>query len=586
MNKNKAMAKELRADFKDAKKASQGRNQSRSKRSRTNRDRKNAAQQAGDSQQNKFDATVAQFNDPEWYASNPELLRDSASLSFNAATGAPIDLGLNNTIGSSIVQPAFGYKFWTLADGASSPKRIALNEQTMQSSPGVMALELVLTPGPSSDYYSPLNVAARNIYTTIRQANSGAKNYESADLMMYLLAMDQCFAAFNWMKRAYGLINKYYQLNRYYPDALIRANHIDPIDMRSNLADFRYFINVVAAKLSAFCVPAHMKYFIRHSWLMSNVYKEGESDKSQMYEFVPAGFYRFNETFSSADPGELEWESFTVTSGTAYSKILSVNEIKDLINQLLTGIISSEDCAVISGDIRKAYGESVFTLSPVDETYIVEPVYNEEVLSQIHNAVATGAISSNSSIRQENGQIIFTPSLAPFPDGFKLLLDARGDHTEPADVMVMTRLANYVKSTSVSGAASETAFGSEMLTDFVLYAMVGGGSSVIYPPQVAFRKFRTYNRILNNVFDAQTISQTAYGQAITTVKLIAELEKFNFAPIIYYSFGVASNTGADPSWILPIIAGDLENYVTITYEEVDRMHQTALLSLFGVPFRQ
>lgn len=215
--------------------------------------------------------TEHKYNDPMWYAKNEAMLSDAASYSYNAPVGSSVPIVMSNTTYST-----------------TSPTSV----------PSVLALRTLPTIGISKDAASPANLAANNIYSFVRYQNSGAKNYDQADLMLYLLAMDSIYSCWNWLKRMYGYMAVYSQYNKTMPSALGLADGINTTDSISGLADFRLFLNRTAAQISSFCVPAVMPYFIRHSWMYSNVYRDSDTNKAQMYMFVPAGFYQYNETDS------------------------------------------------------------------------------------------------------------------------------------------------------------------------------------------------------------------------------------------------------------------------------------------------
>lgn len=114
------------------------------------------------------------FNDPSWYYNSEQILRDVASFSFMKPLGYP--LRYQNQVG-----PTAGSNT-VMMNGFSG------------FVPGVLSVQVGLTPGISTDSQSPLNLAATNIYSFVRHKNSGSRNYDSPDLMLYLLAMDSLFS--------------------------------------------------------------------------------------------------------------------------------------------------------------------------------------------------------------------------------------------------------------------------------------------------------------------------------------------------------------------------------------------------------
>lgn len=280
----------------------------------------------------KFDSgtsvdTSHKYNDVSWYAKNQQMLTDAASYSYNTPLGTPIP-----------------YK--KLMSGVPNYAQTGVGE----SVPGLMAINFVPTIGVSKDSISPANIAAQNIYSYVRYMNSGAKNYDQADLMLYMLAMDSLYMYWNWMKRIYGYLSVYSQYNKYMPRAYAKADGIKFDDFITRLADFREYINQCAARLTAFCVPAVMPYFIRHSWMVSNIYKDSDTLKAQQYMFTPTYFYKYDETGSQYG-GQLIRVGGR-TAGTEWT----FDTLQKTFEQMFAAVAYSEDIGVMSGDVLKAYG--------------------------------------------------------------------------------------------------------------------------------------------------------------------------------------------------------------------------------------
>lgn len=371
-------------------------------------------------------------NDPQWYFKQSQVLQDVASFSFAHPLGSRINytdiLKLNNTDSIKMY-----YSAW------------------LGTIPGLMSLTIAPTPGVAVDSQSPVNIAATNVYSYVRYKNSGAANYDSPDLMMYLLTMDSLYSCWNWMKRLYGMASVYSQMNKYMPRAWFEANNVDLEDMLMHLADFRAFLNVKANEIASFCVPATMTLHVRHSWLFSNVYKDSDTSKAQQYIFVPAYFYKYEEA-ASAKGGQLTPQPLLWRDPTdGLPAKLKVSDLMSYMNSLVQAANYSEDIGIMSGDILKAYGESnLFTLSLIDPDYRVDPVFSKEVLSQIENARSYPYSQqsfpiSGFAIKQDPNTnfITFQPSVDNASSfGAELTGDILNFHWEsptPEDVIVATR---------------------------------------------------------------------------------------------------------------------------------------------------
>ena len=307
-------------------------------------------------------------NDPAWYALNPQLLKDAASFPYAWPLGNRLNVG------------KFGSR---------------INKGSL---PGVLVMNWVPTIGYSKDGTSPINVASINTYTKVRHDNSGHANYDHADYMMYLLAMDSVYAFHSWMRRVYGCMLTYSNTNRYYPRAIVEAMGVDFNDLQGNLADFRQYINTYAIKASALAVPAKMSYMTKHYWMSEGLYYDSQQDKPQTYLFNPLGFYRFTLVGNETPHGALEFSPMfkdtihdRIIAGCNSSTKWKLADFVTYGDSLLAPIISDEDFGIMSGDTLKSFGiGGCYTLPVTQETYTVLPSYSPEVLDQIQNATFIG----------------------------------------------------------------------------------------------------------------------------------------------------------------------------------------------------
>lgn len=302
-------------------------------------------------------------NDPSWYISNESLLKAGASFPYGYPVGAPayLDNDIYTHAGKLVVS-------------------------------GVCTIDLLPTIGVSRNAASPVNVAARKLYSYIRHANSGAANYDAPDLMMYMMAMDSMYSWYWNGVRAYGTVNLYNKQNRYVPDALIHALGFDPDDLRRNYAQLRYGLIALAMKINNLVVPNTMTIFERHRWCFSHLWADGTAPKSQLYAFRPKGYYVFAKDKNLA--GMLKWHGVTyATEGDSTVKPMTVNDYLDIMYAMVDPVITNydEDFGIMSGDIMKAYDASqLYTLPAIAEDYSVMPEYDETVLSQFQNATLVG----------------------------------------------------------------------------------------------------------------------------------------------------------------------------------------------------
>lgn len=499
------------------------------------------------------DTAKRAMNDWTWYAHNEQLLRDSASFSFNNPLGSSFSLG-------SSYLPTYV--------------------------PGIMNIRTAFTPGVSRDWTSPVNTAARNLYAFVRHANSGHTNYDAPDLMLYVLAMDSVYAFLSFLIRTYGVMRLYTQRNRYLPAALIYGAGLDFDDLMANLADFRYLINELIVKAGSMCVPNSMSYFTRHSWMYSNIYTDSTGAKAQLYQYVPDSFYMY-APLANDEGGALNPVAFY----RGENVYMSFEQLQAYGNELLNAILSDEDMNIMSGDILKAFGqEGIAKLSLIGEDYVVLPVYSEEVLMQIHNlttcpTLASGRLQPQLAITQsiEDNSLRFDPVFAVSSsvhldwDADKLF-DSRSDSPDAAEVMVSSRLMVGFEKESKANEESGIVYtfgidscGSEIVLGRDVMVFNGG--------EVAPDCFDRYQS--QPYYASMGASMTTENVVSKYITLSAE-QQFDWHPIT-----VVTSLRADPSatsqYRVYSFNSDLDNYTLLDNKDLRKLHETALLSMLAVP---
>lgn len=500
-------------------------------------------------------AVESKSNDSAWYGSTPQLVRDAASLAYSYPLGSKFKLG-----------------------------------DTYSSVPGLMRYMIHPSVGISTNDYSPINVASRNIYSYVRHANSGHSNYDAPDLMLYLMAMDSIYSLYSHLVRVYGVATLYTQKNRYYPRAILEGLFCDPDDIVSHLADFRYYINSFVKKMGSMCVPASMTLFKRHMWMYEGLYVDDNSTKAQTYFMCPKGFYKYNELDGAGRLDFVEYDNteYTVEGLIAYA------------DNLITTVLRSEDLNIMSGDILKAYGtDGVFKVSGIDANYIVLPTFNEEVLSQIQNASIFEPLSDSNITQDVNtGAIIFNPCIKSVqPDHLNAvvkqvikkpyansrILNMYKDDVTPDDTMVATRLSVIADNVDMVDNAVTIRFnslGSEIVVGAAYCQFVQDGDAWV-PIWYGFDQTIGIDYNAN----AGASNGAYFTKVAVAVKKLADLAKFRFHPALVVcniSYTGTINDGTCvPSYTDPVM--DLNNFTVINGADLERMHETALLSEFSCP---
>lgn len=501
---------------------------------------------------------ASRHNDAAWYGSNSFLVNDSASLAWSTPIGSPTT---------------------SLAEG--------VNYNYAIGQPGIMTLDIIPVLGYSEDNTSAVNIAARNVYSFVRHVNSGHANYDAPDLMLYMMALDSAYSFLCWMTRTYGYLMLYSMYNRYLPDALLAANHVDASDLRSHITDLRAFINMYTVKLGSLVLPASMPVTARHCWMYSGFYADSPNMKAQLYQYAPVGFYRYDELNGA---GKLVFEPLVTKGSTGKDILLKFSDITAYATKLLNSIVTSEDCAIMSGDILKAFGpEGIIKLPYLEETYVILPTYSVEVLSQIQNATVLGghfdpndfeitqvvstdprtggAIVQKPRFQPTLGSVTHTKPLYANFNGPRYMYQF-GDQDDPSQNMVSSRLMVFGKPDFQGDKAyvNLTTVGTEVVTSARITTLNTDGSIYIHP-------------------GASMLSYADSAQGFMALAIYAcMVAKFSFHPSIafYSAFYFKDDVQKEATTLLGIM-DDVSNYTTVTEDVIKRMHDTALLSLYNVP---
>lgn len=558
---------------------------------------------------NHEDLRFSKDNDASWYTLNNQLVSDTANFSFDYPIGRPLDLG------------DFGSKL----NGSSVP--------------GVMAIYTAPTYGGTSwfdqgqgssdgylDQSSSINIAARQIYTFIRSNNSGAKNYDPTDLMIHLLAMDQLYSLIAWMKRLYGMSYVVNTRNSYYPQALIEANLVNYQEITKNRNVLRSIINFACSEANRFPIPAGMPYMARHQWMYENVFLDANSPKAQTYMYVPMFFNRL--ALDSTGAGCLV-KGCPELKRALYdrSKLITTDDLYNMVGELIAPINSQGNGANMSGDIIKAFGNNLYTITGVEENYAIIPSYSEEVLSQIENATLIGEpIGLQESNYEETAyqevMLKQKPSTGTAFYGLDSFLDA--DYTfynqhvyddvaagsnsfgvdkfvnfhkpnpTPEDVMVATRFTNVATKFMDDGRSMKyPTLGSDCACYAQIYqyetVKTGAFTTFTLMPSELIQTAMPYDiginvsQLKNPSSDMMQLYVDKFQQ---NNKLTELLSQFDWHPAIYLTT-VVRVLDENNKWHVSFgtqngVLFDLDVYTMVNARDLVRMSHTALQSEFGL----
>lgn len=508
----------------------------------------------------KFERSIVPdtSNDPQWYATNAELMKAAGSIPFSNTTGA--ELGFK------------GYNSISLP-----------NKEEVARIPGVCSYTWIPSLGGGNT--DAINAAKDSLYSYVVHANSRNTSYTSADLMLTIVAGMQVFSFLAAGIRAYGTMRLYDQRNRYLPNALITAMGFDFNDLRENLPNMWFELNHLIAQTKQIWIPNTMPVLSRWFWMNSEVYMDSESVKGQYYMYTQSKFLQLNETANPTGTS-LSWVKYSDGSNFSLNAKTRVkwSQYIDIAQRLISSLVNSEDRGIMMGDILKAYGaDKIYAINPISSEYAIIPSYNREVLSQMENCTPTNP--NYMEIFQDADGRILQGSYNPFSAGSTAIhLQPRQrlinfhfpEPPTPEQIMVATRMmtAGSIYSTDYKTKASvgvETEFAGTELPLSMLYVTLnanGVSSTLDY-----------FNRI-------EVPRAGAANMPAISCDIAFNMFAFDWTPFIYLVrsgvFPTASDhTVQDPEVITAI--GDYENATVIDDQTLRKLHSTALYSEFGVP---
>lgn len=512
-------------------------------------------------------------NDPKWYTNNPELTDNVASIPFNHVLGFPLNARSANSN-------------FTITNSSGSTDYKSSFADSAVNIPGIMRIQLVTGCGISTDANSAINIAAQQVYTSIRIKLAGSvKNYSRTDVMLYLMAMDNAYMLYEYLVRLYRVCTNFESTNRYLPYALVRSMNANPAIM-NNLSRFRDIIDNMVFKLTSLRVPKVFDIITRHSWLYSNVYTDADDSKAQMYLFNPSGFHVWTEG-TGDDLPYLTWVPFNELfelSSTSNSGI-TYDNMESAIRTMLDPIVGSDDIGTISSDIERAFGVSdCVKISPVERFVVLQPIYSEEVLTQIENldyvpfSFQGNTNPNNYSITREASNltqgeyIVYNPgmSINNMNDAQRAsmmrnsLLNFHKSKVTLDDVLVATRLKAKLKVAITDGNNQELQFaalGTEFVDEIAYVRLTGD-------PLLA----SGYNQSLFTMDVAHTGTRNE-------ANLLATLAAFDWHPPVYYWYEMISGED-EMTFTLENVAIDYDNAEYVDDETLFRIHRACIISLF------
>lgn len=495
-------------------------------------------------------ADASSTNHTEWYTPDPVMLKDAASFPFAYKTGDPIALG-----------------------ASVSPYYV----------PGLIRINYFPTLGEITSPSSDANVGANAVYSFIRKANSGSRNYDAQDFMLYLMTADSIYTGIAWFQRLLFAMNMYLLDNRYTPEILLKSMGVQfNSALIGDQPKIRLRLNQVIFKANCLTVPKVFAFFDRHMQMCSNFYTDEENYFSQLYYFNPDYLYKYSLN-ASTKKGQLipvAWGN-NLGADSAQPWETYMEKLEDMVNRWY----SEEDSQIMSGDIQKAYTPNQWiTLGSIPDGLVAKPVYDINMLHQIHNLDMAGPYVSGGTIEQgiattDEGLKGYLTSDPCFYPGLEIenwcnqthpyfrpatLLDLHIENT-PEAIMRSTRLKNA---------------GYQFVSEGK-YRVLSPGTEVVTTVLVTTRQSATTTSSSGYIqwdFENPKTSSNILAPAI-----ISCITAASYFPLIYRSplddFTPANGLIENIPWV-PI--GNTDRVTRIDCENIRSLNQTATLGLFNI----
>lgn len=476
-------------------------------------------------------------NDIGWRTNDATMTQLVATLPFGHPAGLP--WRVFNTVGGSIF--------------------------TVQQ-PGILSITTLLTGGNCTDYNSPFNLAVRKIYSYVRHANSGSRNYDAVDMGMYFLAVGQLLGLLGYCQRVLRVLSEFSATNRYTPTALLRSMSIDPSSFLGNMAQFKYLVAWLGRAVGSLSFP-DLPYFHACYEAFKYIYKDNDSPKEQFYVITPTNIGKYDPTYDSNGGGITFSATYNIPLPNQ-SVVMSYNNLYDLVRERVDVLMGDEDIGIIAGDILKAFPNGAGLFKPVAFGTDYDLVqHSPEILQQVHNlTVLRPAVCNLKGYKQNPGGT----NLAPYAEhdfvaGSVTFTSARGvmDHFV-IDAFSRVPDAKEVVNCSVLNPQYQLALsGTTYIVDtaniyFDLYLPTG----VYLQDDVTGNPTGNSSRF-DKVFESSGTTLMSANTLITN---------FDWHPLIFM-YGPSDNRG--------YVVGDIQNFNVFDIDVGIRIHENSMLNLLA-----
>lgn len=528
-------------------------------RGKSNSNRKRKPQDKGKSMDKRNfepETSAVGDNDPSWYIPNPMVMEQATRVSFDDFIGVPVEFDPTGVLGLT----------------KSSLKPGAIMQIFMNPSPGYT--------GKTDPKVAAINQQGFRTYARLSSINAKNTNYLPNDVTTMILAMGELISTISLAQRAYGLLWTYNVRNRTMPTMLVDISGVDATKLRATAAPYLIRLNTLIVEANKIPFPSNIDYFKKCAQIFSTVYRDSDSDMSELYVPVPRTTWDLDETTL---PEGTQLTTHNLISSGASFEPLDPDDLLDIIEDKINSMLTSATYNYVYSDIlnlaTKDSSVSLLQFAPVDFNYTVTPVLDREFLLKINNATIIGGPAATaaqylSANHTNNNDVL------PDVDNMCLIYAPQFTSNEPS--LAMDKIINF---------SNDSPTMEERLVATRLYNTGPMVRLNATPPAgtTAWNYYSTDKGVALgdhyihsvNIFTDNWADPDVYisksGILDNSVR-ITELTRFSQHPYIY-EFTMNSTTKAQS---FEGLLGDLDFFTNLEFQTINKINKLALFALFDV----
>lgn len=498
-------------------------------------------------------------NDPSWYIPNPMVMDQATRVSFDDFIGVPVEFDPSGSLSllKSTVKPG------------------AIMQVFMNPSPGYT--------GKDDPKVAAINQQGFRTYARLSSINAKNTNYLPQDVTTMILAMGELISMISLAQRAYGLLWTYNVRNRTMPSTLVDAAGVKASDLRAQAAPFLIRLNTLIVEANKIPFPSNIDYFKKCAQLYSTVYRDSETDMSEVYVPVPATYWRILEDV--VPEGTILKTTRLLDEGINYVP-LQCKDLLDRIEAIINTMLTSATYNYVYSDIinlaTKDASVQMLQFTPVDFNYTVSPVVDREFLLKINNATILGApvkagwqhdpldhTDENDVIPDVDSMcLIYAPQFSSMEPslGLDKIINFSNDAPSMEERLVATRLFNAAPLHRMGEVVAPA-----VETSYAYYTTKNGIA-------MGDHYISSINIITDDVQEPDLIVPHSGIIEASGDESISILTRFSQHPYIYeFIMDTPAMTQS-----LEGILGDMDFFTNLEFATINKVNKLALFALFDV----